>query len=445
MNVINKITVFLFFILISLDGKTQDFSKYIDDIDIGLKNIYVTPDIKPSENGIIYAEYNQDQFPYSFLVLEKGLDSYRYIALAIDKTEYSSTEIKNSIENIDNISLVEVENFSSNNQLFVIEKGNSVIGSLNIYDENDTYVIHFMEFKVDEFVKSFEKISSGINENGIESYKGSMNDENTFHSNFNFYGAAKTYFIDIGNKKGFSGRFAPLDNLFFQTAFGEHLKAFQKAGFHVVEDKEFRHSSDTFAKKYLVHKDGLYMYILLKTIPEIIFIQTSKSVFDKFAKPKNRTEWNANDEKSDLYHPSTAPFTAFSGKYEGDNLLTLIGRHKDDPAIRDWINQPGFKNIGKSFEEANGDLVIYKNENQFIDIRFRDNRVYSIEIYVKYNNLQLPFGISDTNSLLYNEEVEFKNIDHFEKDDGDYEFKISKSHKLIFQVYEGELVLLKIY
>ncbi len=91
-------------------------------------------------------------------------------------------------------------------------------------------------------------------------------------------------------------------------------------------------------------KAGTFAKVKIKHAPSG-HVQTYKMI---------RGEGGKSEREIKLYKKKDA--SLFSGIYEGDDLLDLIGRDKDDPAIASWLNDPAvgfehFKVMGKCNDE----------------------------------------------------------------------------------------------
>ncbi|MFK8008779.1 MAG: hypothetical protein AB8H03_20635 [Saprospiraceae bacterium] len=78
--------------------------------------------------------------------------------------------------------------------------------------------------------------------------------------------------------------------------------------------------------------------------------QTSKSTNQKSTRkiqPSNSTNQKSTSQKSTVATSSPVVYPVFTGKYEGDNLLLLMGRKIDDPAVQGLL-----KNSYFDFEES---------------------------------------------------------------------------------------------
>ncbi len=174
---------------------------------------------------------------------------------------------------------------------------------------------------------------------------------------------------------------------------------------------------------------------LVKEIIAAIPPKAAKSTY----RTGRRIAHDAFENKEDVIHPDAPPYLPFAGKYGGDDLISLMGRHYKDPAIQNWIKQANLKVGFTKFETADGGLVIVDNDAEGIDLRFRENKLMAIEIYIPKFKKKLPFGVTDVASLKNNQFVEFRYFDH------DYRFDISENSYLQFEEYKGKVHRLQIW
>ncbi|TNE55077.1 MAG: hypothetical protein EP338_05025 [Bacteroidetes bacterium] len=117
---------------------------------------------------------------------------------------------------------------------------------------------------------------------------------------------------------------------------------------------------------------------------------------------ENKSDSVAQEPKKELTTATPIEFPEYKGKYRGNDLLTLMGRHLDDPAIREFMKRYEIKNQ----TQLNSKMIFFQG-NDF-ELLFSENLLISMFLS---KHIEWPYRIEsgDPISSLMKKPVSFKN------------------------------------
>lgn len=159
------------------------------------------------------------------------------------------------------------------------------------------------------------------------------------------------------------------------------ISTFDKYPFAVLA-YQFREMDLTFSGvRKATEEKSEKQYFLRYEKPNVAFeITLERSTLDGKARLWISRKKNSN---SPVYvapiktYAANREYPAFSGRYEGDDLYALMGRHWDDPAIKEWLNTS--KNGFKKSRSSTSELCTYNAVG--IGLTFVKSHLAQIELF----------------------------------------------------------------
>lgn len=105
-------------------------------------------------------------------------------------------------------------------------------------------------------------------------------------------------------------------------------------------------------------------------------------------------DWVAYHKNLD-YSAGSEKTSTFSGEYAGDNLLKLMGREIDDPAIIKWFENPDAGFQKSKHYKCTDEFCIYQSEKYGINLRFEERKLTQFSFYNHKQNSKItaPFNV----------------------------------------------------
>lgn len=291
---------------------------------------------------------------------DSGADKWVYRDILIEAIE--------SYPRSDGFRIVELEK-RDYSKVYALKKSGKTVGFIEIKEDNDDWC--FRLFIPLDSNKLKTELTKGVElaENNFRSMRGEKQDV------FAFLGETTTYY------KG--------------------TRTFYGAGSSIIEHSSngnmWRSSFSYYPYAALAYQlDG--MDLSFPDAREVEGEGSEKGVILSYEKPTFAFEitllnhekeatalWISRKRKSNtpVYvvpaktYAAHGEYPAFSGSYEGDDLYQLMGRHWDDPAIRNWLNNPQYGFEKRRFGDS--EFCIYDAEG--IWLIFSKSHLTKIELF----------------------------------------------------------------
>ena len=103
-------------------------------------------------------------------------------------------------------------------------------------------------------------------------------------------------------------------------------------------------------------------------------------------------DWVAYHKNFD-YSADVEKISTFSGEYEGDNLLNLLGKDLDDPAIIKWLENPKFAIYHSKGFKCDDELCLYISIKYGLNIRFDNRKLTKISFTQSDSGIKIPLNV----------------------------------------------------